>query len=806
MFPSGCLWHQGSVYVAAPPEIWKFTDADDDGVAEKREVWFDGKTLTGCANDLHGPYAGPDGWIYWCKGGFAEQTYDFPGKPGWKSSAAHVFRARPDGSGVEPVFTAGMDNPVGLEWTPEGEMILAGTFFQEPANGRRDGLIHAVYGGVWGKVNDVLTAHPRTGGLMPPMTHLGPGAPCGIARYGRDLLVTQFNLRVVSKHKLVEEGASFRTEDSNLLTCDHPDFHPTDVLQAPDGSVLVLDTGGWYKLCCPTSQLAKPNVLGGIYRLRKKGGEVPVACPPARWTIGDPADSALQVKNLGSPDAQVRRRAAEALGRAKAKESVPEILAALALPDLDRFAFHSLAYALLQIQQPEPTRVGLVSANPGVQAACLYALEQMPGGNPAASQVIDSLGSSDARLQEAAAFVVARHADWAGDLIPWFTRRLHDSPGGDEVFEQVLRGFLGESAIRKWIVAELANPAQRDFLLGVMAGTRAKELPAEWTVPLSRLLADGKAIVPFLALLRATPPPEGAGFDASLSRIGNDEKQPPASRLAALSQRTSREFSATEFTFALAELKSGASTAAPLLGKARLSDPQLLELAPLVGSTGILDRPALLKAFAGNKTSEVGHALLASVSPSSVLANLPRESLAEAFAAFPDEVGKKLQAAQTAGTPPDQRAKLDELEKSLPAGDAKRGSVVFQSAKAACSVCHPLGYSGGHFGPDLGRIGAVRTRRDLIEAIVYPSASFVRSYETVQITRKDGSQAFGIITNQSDDTLTMTSAAGSPPAAIPRSEIKSVNPAPLSLMPQGFDQILSPAELADIISYLQTSQ
>jgi len=45
-FPEGALWYEGSLYVAAPPEIWKFTDADDDGVAEHREVWFDGKTLT----------------------------------------------------------------------------------------------------------------------------------------------------------------------------------------------------------------------------------------------------------------------------------------------------------------------------------------------------------------------------------------------------------------------------------------------------------------------------------------------------------------------------------------------------------------------------------------------------------------------------------------------------------------------------------------------------------------------------------------------------------------------------------------
>ena len=60
-FPEGAMWLHGSLYVAAPPQIWKFTDTNDDGVADSREIWFDGKTLTGCANDLHGPYAGPDG-------------------------------------------------------------------------------------------------------------------------------------------------------------------------------------------------------------------------------------------------------------------------------------------------------------------------------------------------------------------------------------------------------------------------------------------------------------------------------------------------------------------------------------------------------------------------------------------------------------------------------------------------------------------------------------------------------------------------------------------------------------------------
>ena len=78
MLAQGSMWLDGSLYVAAAPIIWKLTDEDGDGVAELREKWIETEEVTGCLNDLRGPYLGPDGWIYWCKGGRSEA--DLPGR------------------------------------------------------------------------------------------------------------------------------------------------------------------------------------------------------------------------------------------------------------------------------------------------------------------------------------------------------------------------------------------------------------------------------------------------------------------------------------------------------------------------------------------------------------------------------------------------------------------------------------------------------------------------------------------------------------------------------------------------------
>jgi putative membrane-bound dehydrogenase-like protein len=423
MFPEGCQWFQGSLYVAAPPEIWKLTDDNDDGIADRREVWYDGKTLTGCGNDLHGPYLGLDGRLYWCKGAFAEQQHLLADGQQLVTQSSHIFRARPDGSEREVVLTGGMDNPVNVAFLNNGERFLSCTFFQNPEAGRRDGLIHAIYGGVYGKKHPSIYAHPMTGDVMPVLCHQGAAAPCGLIAgseqlfhggHDQALFACYFNLHKVVRHQLVPDGATYRTEDTDLLACDHPDFHPTDVFEDADGSLLVVDTGGWYKVCCPTSQLAKPDVLGAIYRVRRRGS-VPPADPlglQLAWAADVPATEL--VSRLADPRLFVQRRATAALRQlgpaalqpleaslkhspdASVRRRVVWTAAGISLPQSATLAAQALTDQSPAVRQAAAHTVGLLRHEPALQTLLQMAAADEPGPARAAVEAIGRLKQASA--------------------------------------------------------------------------------------------------------------------------------------------------------------------------------------------------------------------------------------------------------------------------------------------------------------------------------------------------------------------------------------------------------------------------
>jgi putative heme-binding domain-containing protein len=127
------------------------------------------------------------------------------------------------------------------------------------------------------------------------------------------------------------------------------------------------------------------------------------------------------------------------------------------------------------------------------------------------------------------------------------------------------------------------------------------------------------------------------------------------------------------------------------------------------------------------------------------------------------------------------------------------------SAKAACATCHQFGYLGGNVGPDLTRIGSIRNERDLLESIAFPSASFVRSYESVVVATKDGKVVSGILKKDAPDEVILAVNA-TETARIAREDIDEVRPSTVSVMPSGLDQQLSRQELADLVAFLKDAK
>ena len=152
-----------------------------------------------------------------------------------------------------------------------------------------------------------------------------------------------------------------------------------------------------------------------------------------------------------------------------------------------------------------------------------------------------------------------------------------------------------------------------------------------------------------------------------------------------------------------------------------------------------------------------------------------------------------------------QKEQLEQLMTTLSAGDVRRGQLVFHSEKAACFSCHAIGYRGGNVGPDLTKIGSVRAERDLLEAIVFPSASFVRSFEPIAVATNDGKVFNGLLRGETADELILATGVNQE-ARVARRDIDEMRPSTVSVMPAGLDQQLTPQELADLVAFLKACQ
>lgn len=933
-FVEGVLVLGKDLLACAPPHIYRLSDEDADGVCEKREIWFDGQTITGCANDLHGPYLGRDGWIYWCKGAFAEQTHTLINGKQLKTTAAHIFRRRIQGGPIEPVVTGGMDNPVEVAITPEGERFFTSTFLQHPGNGLRDGIAHAIYGGVYGKPHNVIDGHVRTGPLMPIMTQLGPAAPSGLiclesvslvppaAPHQRTLVAALFNLQKVTAHQLQPSGASFTTANQDLVVADRIDFHPTDVIEDADGSLLIIDTGGWYDLCCPTSRIDQKTASGGIYRLARQATldaqatsqerAEPASDPISKllaklhddrhwvarqalleianskdaqaaeltrllssqfsnkaaelsfrldslWAlcaIGSDSALASLAQTVASENASlaqaachavslhryhaalpqlelavakgaipVRRAAAEAIGRMGNSKSVPALMDGIDIEGTDRILEHSITYALIEMADADSIASFATSQHsPRQQQAAMTALEQLGAADRLSVEfMLSALDQSDAGCAATAAGLLSEHAEWAPRFAAKIAARFQHSRDAAELpasLVTIARGWKDTQSIQELIGASLksaanASPESQSHLVQLLSLYAGNQLPSTWDQSIAQWLTMTgdelrQQLVPALSRINLS---ESGALKATLLQLAarSQIETQRLNYLAALPSGTklndrelesallqSLQSQASEIsqaaTVALKRLKLSRESGDQLL--ANLKDQPPRDLFTSVEAINRLSIDALDESML-NMLADLPTARTLSMDQ---LLNLYRKR-GEKLRKLAEQVIAKLSRADS-----DVESKVDAILAKLGPGDPIRGLQLFRSSKAACSSCHRLGYVGGEIGPELTRVGGSRTRRALLEAILFPSARLEQSYQPVRVLTLDGQVYNGILKNSSTSKTLDLQLSADKTISIAIAEIERQEPSQVSIMPAGMLELLTPEELADLLALLESGK
>ena len=121
---NGLTFHEGDVYVAAAPDLWRVSDRDGNGVGDRTKslahgfgvhVGFSGHGMSGVT-------VGPQGRLWWGIGDIGSNVVDRDGKRHENPNRGVVVRCDPDGSNFE-VFAHGVRNTHEFAFDDYGNLI-----------------------------------------------------------------------------------------------------------------------------------------------------------------------------------------------------------------------------------------------------------------------------------------------------------------------------------------------------------------------------------------------------------------------------------------------------------------------------------------------------------------------------------------------------------------------------------------------------------------------------------------------------------------------------------------------------------
>ncbi|SKA98036.1 putative membrane-bound dehydrogenase domain-containing protein [Prosthecobacter debontii] len=816
---------RGGVWLMCPPQVLFVPDANGDAIPDgPPQVVLDGFTVAkdNYHNFANGLRWGPDGWLYGRCGHSCPANIGVPGTPDEERvpMKGGIWRFHPE-TKIAEVLTHGTTNPWGHDWDKNGELFFINTVTghlwhlipgahlhdtspsQNPGVYERIDMIadhyHFDTSGSWqdsrdGKANSLGGGHAHIG-MMIYQADQWPEA------YRNKLFTLNMHGRRANVERLERLGSGYvGRHEPDVFLSDDPWFRGIEISTGPDGSGYILD---WSDTGECHESTGVHRTSGRIFKISygTPGQPKPALYPrcmlasgplPALWKQYQEgkATPAMLQGLLTDSDEHVRAWAIRLLTdfwpldsltsqrpkREVFDESTYTQLVKLAKTDTSSLVQLTLASTLQRL--PLNKRADLAKAL--VKHAEYAEDKNLP------SMVWYGLIPL-AQSQPDAVVAIAKDCQWPSTT-RWITRNLASRI---ETQPEPINALLSQAPAR-------VQQALLQGLSEAFQGWRKAPQPTAWAAFSTSIKADPETAQTVRELSSLFG--DGRALD-EVKKLALDAQASVENRTSALKTLIdARPDDLREVCEKLLEVRGLNVMAAK--GLAQFNDPAIgKKLVDSYRKFNSQDRPEVIAvlvsrpAFAKVLLDQMATGKIARADLSAFHARQIRSLNDDALTQRLTEVWGELResAGDKAKMIEDLKAKLtpDVLAKA----DLRNGRAMYQ----ICSACHTLYGEGGKVGPDL--TGSGRSNIDyLLENIVDPSGVVSADYRMSILTLKDGRVLSGVISKQTDRTLTLRLMTEE--TTVEKSEIAKQDTSPVSMMPEGLLMAFQPDQIRDLIAYL----
>jgi putative heme-binding domain-containing protein len=133
-------------------------------------------------------------------------------------------------------------------------------------------------------------------------------------------------------------------------------------------------------------------------------------------------------------------------------------------------------------------------------------------------------------------------------------------------------------------------------------------------------------------------------------------------------------------------------------------------------------------------------------------------------------------------------------------GDKAAGEKLFWG-KGACGGCHVVNQKGGRLGPELSRVGRLRSLAYLRASVSDPNADLTPGYNTIVAVTREGQKLVGVERNF-DNFYTQFMDSSEKLHSYRKADLASVKREFRTLMPDNYNRLFNQTELNDLLAYL----